>query len=163
MAQRLLTKKVLIIGSEGYIGSRLYQYLEPRYSVKKVDICWFNNITGFSRDYSSVSKEELAEFNVVILLAGHPSVQSCEGPLKGPWKNNVTNFIDLLSKINNQLLIYASSASVYGNQDSSCYYDETNTKFTPINNYDITKYVLDLHGLSAIKERKVLLGCGSEQ
>jgi nucleoside-diphosphate-sugar epimerase len=137
-------KKVLILGGNGYIGSRLRQVLREHHFVKSNDICWFAyDETSDSRDYHKLTREELAEFEVIIVLAGHSSVPSCQGALPGPWLNNVTNFTDLLEKLDDQLVIYASSASVYGNSKPGEQHKETNTHFTPVNNYDVTKYALD--------------------
>ena len=109
-------KKVLILGGNGYIGSRLRQVLRDHHFVKSNDICWFNHDEiSDRRDYHKLTREELAEFEVIIVLAAHAGVKPCEGDIKDPWLNNVTNFVDLLSKLDDQLVIYASSASVYGN------------------------------------------------
>jgi nucleoside-diphosphate-sugar epimerase len=92
------------------------------------------------------------------VLAGHSSVPSCLGALYSPWSNNVTNFTDLLDKLDDQLVIYASSASVYGNSAPGQQHKETNTHFTPVNNYDITKYALDQQATIANLTGKRVIG-----
>jgi nucleoside-diphosphate-sugar epimerase len=151
-------KKVLILGGAGYIGTRLREVLRKNHFVKTNDICWFSHDeTSDRRDYQKLSRKELAEFEVVIVLAGHSSVPSCNGALPGPWLNNVTNFTDLLDKLDDQLVIYASSASVYGNSKPGECHKETNTQFTPVNNYDVTKYALDQQATIAnLKGRRVI-------
>ena len=151
-------KKVLILGGNGYIGSRLRQVLGDHHFVKSNDCGWFAyDEASDSRDYHKLTREELAEFDVVIVLAGHSSVPSCRGDLPGPWLNNVTNFTDLLAKLDDQLVIYASSASVYGNSKPGERHKETNTHFTPVNNYDVTKYALDQQATIAnLKGQRVI-------
>ena len=152
-------KKILILGGAGYIGTRLREVLRERHFVKTNDICWFNHDeTSDRRDYHKLTKKELAEVEVVIVLAGHSSVPSCLGTLYSPWLNNVTNFTDLLDKLDDQLVIYASSASVYGNSAPGERHKETNTHFTPVNNYDVTKYALDQQATIANLTGKKVIG-----
>jgi nucleoside-diphosphate-sugar epimerase len=153
-------KKVLILGGNGYIGSRLRQVLRLKHFVKSNDIGWFDyDETSDSRDYHKLTREELAEFEVVVVLAGHSSVPSCNGALPGPWLNNVTNFTNLLDKLTiDQLVIYASSASVYGNSAPGERHKETNKIFVPVNNYDVTKYALDQQATIANLVGKRVIG-----
>ena len=153
-------KKVLILGGNGYIGSRLRQVLRLNHFVNTNDICWFNHDEiSDRRDYQKLTREELAEFEVVVVLAGHSSVPSCNGSLPGPWLNNVTNFTNLLDKLTiDQLVIYASSASVYGNSAPGERHKETNKIFVPVNNYDVTKYALDQQATIANLVGKKVIG-----
>jgi len=153
-------KKVLILGGAGYIGTRLREVLRKNHFVKTNDICWFNyDETSDRRDYQKLSRKELAEFEVVVVLAGHSSVPSCNGALPGPWLNNVTNFTNLLDKLDiSQLVIYASSASVYGNSAPGERHKETNKIFVPVNNYDVTKYALDQQATIANLVGKKVIG-----
>ena len=152
-------KKILILGGNGYVGSRLCQVLRNDHFVKSNDICWHAyDETSDRRDYHKLTREELAEFEVIVVLAGHSSVPSCIGDLSGPWRNNVTNFTDLVDKIDDQLIIYASSASVYGNSKPGEQHRETNNHFTPVNNYDVTKYALDQQAIIANLKGKRVIG-----
>jgi nucleoside-diphosphate-sugar epimerase len=85
-------------------------------------------------------------------------VPSCLGALYSPWLNNVTNFTDLLDKLDDQLVIYASSASVYGNSAPGERHKETNKVFVPVNNYDVTKYALDQQAIIANLIGKKVIG-----
>jgi UDP-glucose 4-epimerase len=154
-------KNILIIGGNGYVGSRLRQVLAQDYLVDSVDCCWYNYDEQSRRiDYHKLNLEDLSKYATVVLLAGHGSVASCNGDIQGPWLNNVTNFTNLLAKLswNNTPLIYASSASVYGNSQPGQLFTELNRQFIPINNYDITKYTLDLEAQLAITRRQTVMG-----
>lgn len=154
-------KNILVIGGNGYVGSRLRQVLAEEYSVDSVDCCWYNyDATSRRVDYHRLTADELAKYHTVVLLAGHSSVVSCNGDIRGPWLNNVTNFTNLLAKLSqtDTPLIYASSASVYGNSLHGQLFIERNTQFIPVNNYDITKYTLDLAAQSAIAQGRTVIG-----
>jgi nucleoside-diphosphate-sugar epimerase len=142
-------KKILVIGSNGYVGSALIETLikSGKHSVVGVDDCWFdlpNSYTHIVSDYKTLSNRFLEIYDIVILLAGHSSVKMCEGDLINSHKNNVDNFIELVNKLNkNTKFIYASSSSVYGRCPDIA--DENYMDFVPYNNYDITKHIIDLY------------------
>jgi len=142
----LKPKKILLIGGCGYIGSRLYSVLSKTYDVDSVDIEWFggsqHNICG---DYNDLGEEFIKVYDVVILLAGHSSVQMCKDNAESCYANNVTNFINLIEKIDiGTKFIYASSSSVYGDFKEQLA-TEKDLAFKPNNFYDLTKHTIDLH------------------
>jgi nucleoside-diphosphate-sugar epimerase len=125
-----------------------------------VDACWFDSplSTTELKDYRTLTKQELSKYDAVVLLAGHSSVKMCDGPILSSWNNNINNFIDLVNKLDkSQLLIYASSGSVYGSSNEVSA-EDVPLKFKPINNYDLTKYSLDLHAQKFIKEGYKIVG-----
>lgn len=155
-----MTKRILVIGGAGYIGSRLRVELSKSYAVDSVDCCWYTyDETSRRTDYANLTTGDLEKYDVVVLVAGHSSVASCVGPIMDPWLNNVTNFAELLKKLTGQTLIYASSASVYGNSTPGELHKESSRKpFIPVNNYDITKYALDLEAVKAIDNGADVIG-----
>lgn len=111
--------KILVLGSSGYIGSRLVDHLNSiGFDVTSVDIGWFGIVDNNTLicDYNSLTESFINEYSHIICLAGHSSVSMCNNNNVSCFKNNVVNFINLLEKINNkQKLIYASSLAIYGN------------------------------------------------
>lgn len=153
-------KKILILGGNGYIGSRLVYDLQTKYNITSVDICWFGDVVNKTiiQDYKTLTVNQLENFDVVILLAGHSSVKMCDGPVVSSWNNNVNNFVNLVNKIKKeQLLIYASSGSIYGLQTDIAKEDDL-IEFSPINNYDLTKYTLDNHAKNYIDNGYNIVG-----
>jgi nucleoside-diphosphate-sugar epimerase len=156
-----MAKTVLILGGNGYIGSRLIHDLQHTYDIKSVDICWFGKNLDFSniQDYNMLSKDYISKFDAIVLLAGHSSVNMCNGEITSSFNNNVNNFINLVSKIDKrQTLIYASSGSVYGNSTTEETDEDDTLIFKPINNYDLTKYTLDTHAFRFIKDGYNIIG-----
>lgn len=112
-----MVKKILLIGGNGYIGSKLYDHLlESNYTVTNLDLCWFGQVYSETivKDYKDLTKEELSEYSHIVLLAAHSSVSMCIDNLSSCFKNNVVNFIDLVNKLDGQTLIYASTCAIYG-------------------------------------------------
>lgn len=142
--------KVLILGGNGYVGSYLSSFLTPKF-----DVTAYGSRT---QDYNKLDESFLSQFENIILLAGHSSVQMCNGPLESPWLNNVVNFKNLLNKTNpSTKIIYASSSSVYGDKNRSIS-RERDISLDYINNYDLTKTTLDLYALREIGLGRKLIG-----
>lgn len=155
-----MDKRVIVIGGNGYIGSRLIYDLHTKYQITSIDICWFTKpySTNILKDYKNLTTEELSKYDVVILLAGHSSVKMCNGPLSSSWNNNVNNFVDLIKKLDKkQILIYASSGSVYGLSNRYSREDDP-IIFKPINNYDLTKFSLDTQAQNFIEKGYKIIG-----
>ena len=134
-------KKILLIGSNGYIGSRIFLELKDLHDITKVDIGWYSDC--ISMDMKNI--DDISMYDCIILLAGHSSVKMCDSDMESSYYNNVDNFIKLIGKLNkSQKFIYASSSSVYGNTGDKIV-DETHTNFEPNNYYDLTKKIIDMY------------------
>ena len=135
---------ILLIGSKGYIGSRLQSCLEDggHFVVGwDSDILKLRPRVSFDCDFNRLSEDYIQEYDTVILLAGHSSVPMCSNDEFGAWKNNVENFKGLLDKLRpDQQFIYASSGSVYG---QGLQVHEDAALPLPMNMYDLTKQTID--------------------
>ena len=138
-------KNILLIGGCGYIGTRLQQELQDKYEIDSIDIEWYGNVLrkeNIKKDFNNLTAEELSKYTHIILLAGHSSVKMSEH-MSSTLKNNVVNFVELLEKISDdQVLIYASSSSVYGDTKDKEVTEEYES-FRPNNYYDLSKHEAD--------------------
>lgn len=151
-------KKILIIGGNGYIGSQLYEYLlQLGYNVNNLDLCWYGNLHNetIQMDYRDLTKEQLKQYTHIVLVAGHSSVSMCVDNLYSAFNNNVLNFISLIDKLDdNQILIYSSTAAVYGNNSNLV--DESHPISNASNFYDYTK--ISRENISKLYPNKRLIG-----
>lgn len=150
-------KDLLLIGSEGYIGSRLYADLNTKYNIRGIDVGWFNQSQADSERIDFKNIDNFCKFDVIILLAGHSSVKMCDGDITSSWLNNVENFKRILSKIDaSQLFIYASSGSVYGTSNVTS--EDSILPPDSHNNYDLTKKYIDEISLEYISKGFNIVG-----
>ncbi len=146
-------QRVLVTGGSGYIGSSLVPAIVPYVGrVDTVDIGWFTpSGTG------AFQQATIDAYDVIIHLAGHSSVGMCAADPSGAWANNVDGFRDLVAKLrDDQLLIYASSGSVYGNIGHPAV--ESDASLNAVQAYDLTKVVGDVVAAHAIGEGKKVVG-----
>lgn len=120
-------KKILILGSEGYLGSVLVPFLKKNnFQITGVDRCFFGRHNKNSTkvkiikiDYSELKKSFLSKFNCIIDLVNISNDPASELNQNFTWKVNYKNKVALYKKIkdldNIEKYIYISSCSVYGN------------------------------------------------
>lgn len=138
--------KILVIGGSGYIGNKLVKQLQ----CDSVDLRWFGGPDStLVQDYATLNKEFLSNYSHIVLLAGHSSMAMCDNNWQSAWQNNIVSFANLIGKLNsNQILIYASSGSVYGNGGMNR--TETMSLATALVEYDLTKQLCEQIATGAI-------------
>jgi UDP-glucose 4-epimerase len=142
-------KNILLLGGNGYIGSRLMLNFGENFKTTIVDLNWFSEKECQVTDFNHLSKKQISEYDVVILLAGHSSVKMCQNNRLSSFNNNVRNFVNLLEKLSEkQKFLYASSSSVYGDTKNKIV-DEKYDSFVPNNYYDLTKQIIDLYAIKS--------------
>ena len=147
-------KKILLIGSSGYIGSELSNFLSNKgYEINKVDNLRRpsskkeKSSNFFQNDYQNLDEDFLNSHTDCIWLAGHSSVQDSLNSPKEALNNNFYDLISLRDRFKNRL-IYASSGSVYS-RDIAEYCDENSPTMIPKNIYDFTKISFDNYLISS--------------
>ena len=121
--------KILILGSEGFLGSVLTPYLlkeNRHFEITGVDKCFFgmNNKRNkkfkfFKKDYNQLPKKFFQKFEIIIDLVNISNDPASELNKKFTYQTNYKNKVKLYNKIKNlkniSRYIYMSSCSVYGN------------------------------------------------
>ena len=120
-------KNILVLGSEGFLGSTLVpNLLKSGNTVVGVDKCFFGRsnpkINGFKfykKDYNILSENFFSNFDFIVDLVNISNDPASELNKKFTNITNYSNKIKLFNKIKNNLklsrYIYMSSCSVYGN------------------------------------------------
>ena len=140
--------RILLIGGNGYIGSRVH--LRLREDGHSVDVCDVKKSSdkSLSKDHKfkfemqKLSRSQLQPYEKIINLAAHSSVpQAIQNPEAAIY-HNIEGLQHLLSNIEGQTLVYASSGSVYNG--SGAYQSIESDQISPSRNiYDLTKSVGD--------------------
>ena len=135
---------ILLIGANGYIGSRFLERSNNKYNITAIDNLLKPGVLPSyieNKDYRDLDKEYLNQFEVCVWLAGHSSVPSSVNDPYGAYSNNYSGLVELTNNFNG-LLIYASSASVYNNAAGAICSESTQIG-DPDNIYDFTKVAFD--------------------
>ena len=112
-----MSKKILLIGANGYVGSAIHQHLLNI----NIDVVGVDNFLRpkdslnaklVETSYQNLDIQFLNEFTDCLWFAGHSSVSQSISDQYSALRNNFTDLINLRSRFSGRL-IYASSASVY--------------------------------------------------
>lgn len=144
-------KKILLIGSTGFIGKKLKKELNKDYAL----ICPIRK-NGFDVTKKNIIKKYLNDnIDVVINLSGQQN-KSTNKMVNTIYKGNL-NIIEISKKIRKKLiLIYVSTSLVYGNKETI---QNENSKINPINLYEKTKYKIEKKYFKHCKNFLVLRLC----
>ena len=155
-----MNKKILIVGSQGYLGSRLTQYLkEFRYQCRAIDTGFFKEgviistdpIPTIAKDARLIVESDLHDIDTLILLAGisnDPFGHMSSEQIYDPTRDYALQIANMCKKIGVQF-IYPSSCSVYGAADDNFLSEESKTN--PQTPYSRNKLEVE-DGLSSLAE-----------
>lgn len=127
------TKKVLIMGGAGYIGSVLSPYLQAKgHDITVADACWFGNylpanIRLLAGDLFDLKQQDLATYDSIIFLAGLSNDPMAEFSPKSNFILNTAlpSYIGFMAReAGVKQLLFASSCSVYGYTLNKTYTEE---------------------------------------
>lgn len=138
-------KKILLIGANGYIGSRFHDKYNTKYDIYGVDSILRSSHKHANKfdisDYRDLDSRFLSQFTDCLWLAGHSSVPQSLSDPAGCFQNNLVELVSFQKRFTGRL-IYASSGSVYNSTDGSIC-DENAILGSPLNMYDFTKVSFD--------------------
>jgi len=141
---------VVVIGGNGYIGSRLTQHLHSLGrrvtavdSFIRPDAVRDAPYQIVESAYQDLDSEFLSQFDDCVWLAGHASVSQSKNDPKGALWNNFFDLIEFRERFEGRL-IYASSGSVYSRAKPEECTEESHLA-NPSNMYDFTKTAFDLY------------------
>lgn len=142
-------RKVLIIGSQGYLGSHLTGYLNERgYQCTGMDIGFFKDgvfynpepVETIDKDARTVGPMDIEGFDAVILLAGisnDPFGHMTSEQIYDPTRDYAVAIAKMCKEMGIQF-VYPSSCSIYGAALSDGHLSET-SEVNPQTPYSINK------------------------
>ena len=135
-------KKILLVGSSGYIGSFLSEKISPFYNLATVDVLK-SKCTNTVADGFHLDKDFLNSFDGLIMLAGMSRVADCKANPNDCYRLNTELPLHLRKNLqSDKFFIYASSGSLYNGSDS--FPASENFEINKSDNaYDKSKLLLD--------------------
>jgi len=133
-------KKILIVGNQGYLGSRLTEYLQERGYDCTGMLTEPKPLNTVVKDARLLIDENIKGFNVLILLAGisnDPFGHMSSEQIYDPTRDYALSIAEMCKKLGVKF-IYPSSCSVYGAAADGGFLDE-NSPTNPQTAYSINK------------------------
>lgn len=136
--------KILVTGSEGYVGSALVPHLvKAGHSLVCCDWAGGDGVT-YNCSYHKIPLDATTvwkSLDAIVHLAGHSTVEACRKQPGTALRNNLLNFLEFAQAVPATVpLIYASSGSVYGRTKNAMEFDPLPR---PIEVYDAHKQAVD--------------------
>lgn len=142
-------KKVLITGSNGYIGSVLMKQLQKnKFFVKGIDTCYFSDalldVIKFpfeKKDFRHITIKELRNYDAVIHLAGLSNDAAGELNPKLTEEINYISTVNLAKKAKKagvKRFLFSSSCSIYGISKNGIVNERS--KVNPLTHYSHSKF-----------------------
>ncbi len=166
-----MKKKLLILGSEGYLGCTLIPLLIKKYDARNllgIDNCYFGknnifkNFRVIKKSVSKINFKDLENIEIVIDLANISNDPASELDPNFTKTNNYLNKVRLIKMIKKlksfSKYIYISSCSVYGFNDK---YVNEKSRTNPISLY--AKYCLQTENFlrSTLKNKYSIIRLGT--
>jgi nucleoside-diphosphate-sugar epimerase len=148
-----MSKKILIVGSQGYLGSRLTDYLQEHgYECVGADIGLFQygvlyypkSVPVLNKDARTFTEEDLEGFDVVLLLAGisnDPFGNLSYEEVYDPTRDYAIQIAKMCKKVGVRY-IFPSSCSVYGDGGDGSQLDES-APTNPLTPYSLNKVQIE--------------------
>ena len=140
----MTTKKILLVGANGYVGRRFLERAGQKYTIVSIDsLLKPGELPDYieHKDYRDLNETFLDDFDICLWVAGYSSVPLSKANPVDCYENNYSGLVEFVKKFKG-LLIYASSGSVYANAAGAICSEETPIG-RPENIYDFTKVSFD--------------------
>jgi len=163
----MIRKKILIAGSNGFIGSFLLRSLKENFKLVSLSLSKSSKEKmSFNVDLSKINNiesivDKLPHCDILIFLVGLAHKKGKGKEIKIFRKINKNTLINLLQTLENskktpEKIIFASTISVYGEKFDQSTYEES-LKEHPISPYAITKHEAENFLLKKYKKKSWIL------